>query len=475
LDRQFEIFIDRFVEELKEENAAVFAGAGLSVAAGYVDWKNLLLPIAQQLGLDVDKEHDLVSLAQYHCNERSGNRHELNQRLINEFCAGHAITENHRILARLPIRTFWTTNYDRLIEKALEDTGKIADVKYTVKQLALTRAKRDAVVYKMHGDVEHPDEAVLTKDDYERYHFDRQPFITAISGDMVSKTFLFLGFSFTDPNLDYILSRIRVMFTSSQREHYCIFKRRQRSASESESAYNYDVIKQELAIKDLKRFNVTALLVNDYSEITAILRIIEDRYRQKAVFISGSAHEYGSFPDPENFIQNLSQSLIRSGYQVVSGFGLGVGTYVIMGALQQVYEKEGKLLHDQLTLRPFPQGGADIQRQWEAYRKDMISYAGIAIFAFGNKLMPNGNVANADGMRKEFDIAKEKGLKLIPIGATSYVAQELWKEVHDNFNSYYPNATADFKAAFEMLNNTSAAPAKLLEVIGKILNMLRGR
>ncbi|HEY8095348.1 MAG TPA: SIR2 family protein, partial [Methylobacter sp.] len=310
MEAQVAFFINKYVEELTEENAAIFAGAGLSVAAGIVDWKNLLLPIAQQLGLDISKEHDLVSLAQHHCNERSGNRHELNQRLINEFSKGHAITENHRILARLPIRTFWTTNYDRLIEKALEDTGKIADVKYTVKQLALTKAKRDAIVYKMQGDVEHPDDAVLTKDDYERYHIDRQPFVTAISGDMVSKTFLFLGFSFTDPNLDYILSRIRVTFTTSQRQHYCIFKKRKRAQSEAED-YLYDALKQELAIKDLKRFNITALLVDEYSEITTILKAIEDRFCQKTVLISGSANVYGEFAAPEKFIQDLSQLLIQ--------------------------------------------------------------------------------------------------------------------------------------------------------------------
>ena len=67
--------------------------------------------------------------------------------------------------------------------------------------------RRDAVVYKMHGDVEHPHEAVLTKMIMSRYHLKRGAFINALAGDLVSKTFWFMGFSFTDPNLDYILSR----------------------------------------------------------------------------------------------------------------------------------------------------------------------------------------------------------------------------------------------------------------------------
>src|SRR5437899_811535 len=62
-------FIREFTRELHNKNAAVFAGAGLSTASGYVDWKGLLREIIQDLGLDPNKEHDLVTLAQYHCNQ----------------------------------------------------------------------------------------------------------------------------------------------------------------------------------------------------------------------------------------------------------------------------------------------------------------------------------------------------------------------------------------------------------------------
>ena len=43
----------------------MFIGAGFSKSVGYVDWKNLLKDVADDLGLDIDKEYDLVSLAQY--------------------------------------------------------------------------------------------------------------------------------------------------------------------------------------------------------------------------------------------------------------------------------------------------------------------------------------------------------------------------------------------------------------------------
>ncbi|MDC4865530.1 hypothetical protein NQ912_18445, partial [Acinetobacter baumannii] len=58
--------IKNLVKELQADNLAIFAGAGLSKPAGYVDWKNLLKEVAEELELDIDKESDLVALAQYH-------------------------------------------------------------------------------------------------------------------------------------------------------------------------------------------------------------------------------------------------------------------------------------------------------------------------------------------------------------------------------------------------------------------------
>ena len=469
MSKEIETFVDHFVAELKEENAAVFVGAGLSVASGVVDWHELLQPLANELGLDVDRENDLVALAQYHFNEHQ--RHKLNQRLISEFSAGHAINENHRILARLPIRTFWTTNYDRLIEEALSAAGRRPDVKYTVSQLALTKPRRDAIVYKMHGDVEHPDKAVLIKDDYERYYRDWGPFINALGGDLVSRTFLFLGFSFTDPHLDHVLSRIRFTFEGSQREHYFITRRRSRKQHEGEDQYKYAVLQQDFKIKDLRRYNIRAIVVDEYEDITSILRLIERRFARRTILISGSAASYGDFPDPRGFLEGLSGALIETGYKIVTGFGLGVGSDIITGGLQRVYGRGGTL-HDEMIFRPFPQG-ENAQKQWENYRKDMVAHAGCAIFVFGNKLSGNGNeVVNAGGVRAEFELARAGELDVIPIGATGFMAEELWREVMADVDRYYPGADSELRSALESLGDRSAPPKAHIEAVLRILQLL---
>ena len=212
-----------YTKSLENGTAALFVGAGMSRPSGYVDWKGLMRDIAEELGLDVEQETDLVAVAQYHKNS-VGNRARLDQLLIDEFTRNAKPSPNHALMSRLRVHTVWTTNYDKLIEKAFKKAKRRVDVKSRSSHLKTTMPRRDVTVYKMHGDSSHPSEAVLTKDDYERYSQSRPMFTEQLKGDLLSKTFLFLGFSFTDPNIDYILARLRMLMGEDIRNHYCVMK-----------------------------------------------------------------------------------------------------------------------------------------------------------------------------------------------------------------------------------------------------------
>lgn len=475
-EQQRNRFVSELLRDLAEDNLAIFAGAGLSAPAGFVSWPELLRPIAEELELEVEKETDLVALAQYHCNSNLANRGKLNQLLINELSDEAVITANHKILARLPVSTYWTTNYDKLIEKALAEAGKIPDTKCRIKQLSFTKRGRDAVVYKMHGDIDHPDEAILTKDDYENYHVRMQPFINALSGDLVSKTFLFLGFSFTDPNLDYILSRVRVAYSTDQRQHYCIQRIVVREDDEAQADTEYRERKQDLFVQDLLRFGIKTILVSDYSEITDILRQLEWAYRRKTVFLSGAAHEYSRWEssEAEYFIYSLAKEIAALDFRIVSGFGLGVGSSVITGVLEHVYMSGKRLDSDQLILRPFPQseiGYRPIAEVWHEYRTDMISYSGIAIFLFGNKVKDQ-EVVFSDGLIKEFEIARANGLLLLPVGATGYATREIYSRLMKE--GYFDSAAfpADARKYVDHLGDANADLSTIKKTIIDLLKSL---
>ncbi len=457
-----ESFIKDIIKKLEAENVAVFVGAGLSMPAGYVSWSELLEPIAEEIGLNVKKEYDLVSLAQYHVNENGNNRSELNKRLLEEFTEKTEVTQNHKILSRLPINTFWTTNYDDLIEKSLIEENKKPDIKFTKQHMSLTMPKRDAIVYKMHGDVNHPNDAILTKDDYESYHVKMDLYLSALKGDLLTKTFIFLGFSFSDPNLDYILSRVRLSGTEQSR-HYCFLKKVSKWGNEGEADFEYRQRKQELFVSDLKRFNIRTILVDEYEEITNILQEVEEKYKRKNIFISGAAHEYEPWgrEKSENFIHDLSKRLIENEYKIVSGYGLGVGSAVISGALDAIYLNPSKHSKDELILRPFPQDEQG-KKLWQPYREDMISYAGIAIFIFGNKKDEKDETKSilSNGMRNELEIAKANNLLLVPVGATGYISEEFWNELKSIYGEdiFYRN-----------LNDKNKEPDELIDLILEFL------
>lgn len=462
-------FIDNYVKALKENNAVVFAGAGLSVAAGFFDWKKLLSPIAVRLGLNIDEEYDLTALAQYFV-DTTGGRGELNQILVDQFHdLDVKVTNTHRILARLPISIYWTTNYDKLIENALREAGKTPDIKKGKNDLCVNLPKRDVIVYKMHGDIDSSSETVLTKHDYEDYNLEREPFSTAFKSDFIARTFLFIGFSFTDPNLDYLISRIRSTIGPNRKSDYYFIKREKDSQKQH---------RQEIRANTLKVYGLNAIWLDEYSEIETILKEVEARYLRNSIVISGSAEKYEPYQNKDaiEFLHNLSLSCSQAGYKIVSGFGLGVGSAVINGVLENMRNRHNQNLDNYIVMRPFPQiesGGKNLKEQWKEYREKFIPLAGIAIFVFGNKLVDEKIVA-ANGVMEEFDIAHKQGLKVIPVGATGYMSETLYNMVMSGFDKYYAGYP-ELKLLFEKLGDKSLSLQEHISTVLSIVNKLNNR
>lgn len=57
-------------EVICSEELGAFIGAGLSIPAGFSSWSELLKEPAEEIGLNVSKEQDLVNLAQYYSNRK---------------------------------------------------------------------------------------------------------------------------------------------------------------------------------------------------------------------------------------------------------------------------------------------------------------------------------------------------------------------------------------------------------------------
>lgn len=472
-----EIFLQKFSKAINEGYAAIFAGAGFSKAVGYVDWKTLLKPFAEELELDIEQETNLARLAQFYRNERQS-RNAINQEIVDQFSQDKEMNDNIKIITRLPIYTYWTTNYDKLIEEGLKYNNRKADVKITQNQLSTHKRDRDAIVYKMHGDVDFPNEAVLTKQDYEVYNEYRGLFTTVLQGDLISKTFLFVGFSFEDPNLDNILSRTRIILKGSVGDSYWLEKEvsypdlSNLEKEEQENAleeYRINKIRQQLKINELKRYGISTVLLKDYNEITEILVELENNYLRTNIFVSGSISSFNSVWEKskvEDFCGTLAKRLVEENYKLHSGFGLGVGSSIINGALDEIYKSRYKHIDEHLSLRPFPQNyenNDERVKAWTRYREELISEVGISIFIFGNKVDDKGNKCLADGMWEEFEIAKQNNNLIIPIGSTGEMAKKIYDEVKQNIEKY-----PYLKDGLEILG-TSTNNLELIDTVLKII------
>lgn len=465
--------LSHYVAAMHEGDAALFIGAGMSRPSGFVDWKGLMRECAKELGLDVDLEHDLIAVAQYYLNKRNMDRSLLNQILIDEFTKPVKISENHKIIARLPISTIWTTNYDSLIEDSFKSAKRITDVKLRDEDIATHKKGREVVVYKMHGDIAMPDKVIICKDDYERYAKYHKIFQNALEGDLVNKTFLFLGFSFTDPNLEYMLGHLRSLLENSKREHYAIMREVRQDKDKAKDkeglrSFKYAKNKQKLQIEDLQRYSIQTNLIEKWNDVTDILESIEKRYNQRNIFISGSAHEFGEFGERRmrELCMQLGMHLIEKKYKLVSGYGLNIGSSVVEGALLRLYEDGDTALERSLLLRPFPRNlpsssEAEFNRK---YREDMIAKCEFAIFIAGTSRSNRESV----GVLQEYEIARSLGKFPVPIGATGFAARRIWEMMESQIESIYHGAVSP--RLFKRLNSSNVSNEKLLDSVFEIIN-----
>jgi hypothetical protein len=205
---------------------------------------------------------------------------------------------------------------------------------------------------------------------------------------------------------------------------------------------------------------------------------VSARYKRASILISGAVEEYGSWQraDVERFAHSLTYDIAAKKNRIITGFGLGIGGPVINGALAALSDAGKTISDEDLVMRPFPQvatGSSTLAEQWTNYRKAMIEHAGIAVFLFGNKRDAHGNIVLSNGMREEFDICIANGIDPLPIGATGYMAEELWKEVKSQMNRFFPHATGAFAKDFDVLGDSSKTPADLAAAVLRLIHELQ--
>jgi NAD-dependent SIR2 family protein deacetylase len=212
-------------ELIRKEEMILFAGAGMSLYAGFPSGKELAkilhknLPISQQN--EIELSSNLLQVSEDIFNIRNGNKNYLITKLKECFEIEPSSKETHQLLAKIPqIKTIITTNYDTLFE----DTNKNLQVIRRSSDYPIANSKKQQL-FKIHGDLSDTTNIILTKSDYNKFFIenkDETVFWTAIKDRLASNNILFIGYSLEDNNVMVMFDRILSEIGENRKELFFV-------------------------------------------------------------------------------------------------------------------------------------------------------------------------------------------------------------------------------------------------------------
>ena len=131
----------------------------------------------------------------------------------------------HYSFARLGFQNVITTNFDFLLEQAYAERNHRFQTVTSDTQLSVDFSDPENKItrlLKIHGDLDHPAEMIITENDYDTYLENRPLMSTHISNLLMTKTPLFIGYSLNDPDFRGLWQVIRSRLGDHVRQAYAI-------------------------------------------------------------------------------------------------------------------------------------------------------------------------------------------------------------------------------------------------------------
>ena len=202
----------------------VLIGSGPSCELGYPSWGQLAKDVRRHVlsacaGADADTYDKFLTKSQYpemlrEAERDLGSRDHLIRLLKTLLIPQSGMTsETYRILARWPFPVYLTTNFDDAISEHLESVG----VHYTTLRSSPAEARQvrsdsSHIVFKLHGDLEDGQQAVVTSVDYTsmRTGSEREYIRQKLTAVFSMCDVFIIGHSLTDPDLQLILETAKL-------------------------------------------------------------------------------------------------------------------------------------------------------------------------------------------------------------------------------------------------------------------------
>lgn len=231
----------RLIESINNGQCAIFIGSGISSRLftkqrkKYPNWNELISALNQWA-----KDHDLVSDIDYDLISEmitkknyiiSGQilkdkmtKTDFGEFLESIFRNDSIFDHLHDLILDIPFAFCLTTNFDSILESAyMYKYGKTLPT-FTPDQIEMANtffSENKYFLFKLHGSYERSDTITLTMDDYRNLHH-QSSYIDLLKNIFLSKTVLFTGFSYSDPDIEFIVSELAYNFKSENRMHYLL-------------------------------------------------------------------------------------------------------------------------------------------------------------------------------------------------------------------------------------------------------------
>jgi hypothetical protein len=212
------------IENFRTRKAAVFFGAGVSVGAGLPTWGDFSRALINELEADSGIKIEQYAAAlktnipQYY--ENRFGRRRLVQKVESLLAPTKAESETHDLLAQLPTNSYYTTNFDEFLESSLRKQRRYFDLIVSDHAARIYTERRGLQLRKIHGTLSQPDTLIITRDDYTRFAHENALILEAMRTDLRQSTFLFIGYSMTDPDFISIYESVLLSMGRMRQTHY---------------------------------------------------------------------------------------------------------------------------------------------------------------------------------------------------------------------------------------------------------------
>lgn len=205
--------------------AWAFIGSGISADAGAPTWKNLIENILKQLEFDVKENILIDKVFEKAFNQKNFSkalsrvenfigREKLEEYIKREL---QPITEPGKLAMRLadwPFSNYITTNYDGLLEIALQNRGALGwlSIGNSDDEIRKVSGSVNNIIWHIHGSINlnsDKSKLIITEEDFDSFYLPSYTFIKEQLKHILSQQrIVFIGFSFQDEEVKRVLKEI---------------------------------------------------------------------------------------------------------------------------------------------------------------------------------------------------------------------------------------------------------------------------